>query len=134
MWAERSRPKEENPGTATTHSIRESSISGPSLFSAQAQVRRALAGLDLGAHRDDLVADAIGSALPAQWEARARVFEDCRPRPGDYLGTDPTAAQRIDRRCAVSAAQCRLHAAVLRGDDILDPEHAADLALIGAIV
>ena len=104
------------------------------LFSPQAQVRRALAGLDLGAHRDDLVADAISTVLPAQWKQRGRIFEDCRPRPGDYLGLDPGAAQRIDRRCAVSAAQCRLHAAVLRGDDILDPEHAADLALIGAIV
>ena len=103
------------------------------LFSPQAQVRRALAGLDLGSHVGDLVRDAISTALPAQWEARARVFEDCRPRPGDYLGLDPGAAQRIDRRCAVSAAQCRLHAAVLRGDDILDPEHAADRALIGVV-
>ncbi|MEA5054409.1 MAG: hypothetical protein VB093_13310, partial [Propionicimonas sp.] len=65
------------------------------MFSPQAQVRRALASLDLGAHVGDLVRDAIGSALPAQWEARARVFEDCRPRPGDYLGRDPQAAARV---------------------------------------
>jgi hypothetical protein len=103
------------------------------LFSPQAQVRRALAGLDLGSHVGDLVRDAIGSALPAQWEARARVFETCRPRPGDYLGTDPGAAQRIDHRCAVSAAQCRLHAALLRGDDLLDVRHAGDLRLLGVI-
>lgn len=102
------------------------------LFSPQAQVRRALAGLDLGAHVDDLVADCINSALPAQWEARARVFEDCRPKPGDYLGSDPSAAARIDARCARSAAACRLHAALLRGDDI--PEaHRDDLRLLGVI-
>jgi len=102
------------------------------LFSPQAQVRRALAGLDLGSHVGDLVRDAIGSALPAQWEARARVFEDCRPRPGDYLGTDPGAAQRVDRRCARSAAACRLQAALLRGDDILET-HRDDLRLLGVI-
>ena len=102
------------------------------LFSPQAQVRHALAGLNLGAHVDDLVADAIGSALPAQWEARARIFEDCRPKPGDYLGSDPSAAQRVDRRCARSAAACRLHAALLRGDDILEA-HRDDLRLLGVI-
>ena len=109
---------------------------GPSvtLFSAESQVRRALAGLDLAAHTNDLLADAIGSALPAQWEARARIFEDGRPKPGDYLGTDPGAAQQVDRRCARSAAACRLHAALLRGDDLLDSEHHDDLRLIGAIV
>ena len=103
------------------------------LFSPQAQVRHALAGLNLGAHVDDLVADAIGSALPAQWEARARVFEDCRPKPGDYLGSDPSAAQRVDRRCARSAAACRLHAALLRGDDILEAHYRDDLRLLGVI-
>jgi hypothetical protein len=104
------------------------------LFSPQAQVRRALAGLDLGSHVGDLVRDAIGSALPAQWEARARVFEDCRPRPGDYLGRDPQAAAGVDARCARSAAACRLHAAMLRGDDLLGSEHHDDLRLIGVIV
>ena len=103
------------------------------LFSPQAQVRRALAGLDLGAHVGDLVADAIGSALPAQWEARARVFEDCRPRPGDFLGSDPSAAQRVDARCARQAAACRLHAALLRGDDILEAHYRDDLRLLGVI-
>jgi len=107
---------------------------GPSvtLFSAQAQVRRALAGLNLAAHTNDLLADAIGSALPGQWEARARVFESCRPKPGDFLGSDPSAAARIDARCARSAAACRLHAAVLRGDDLLD--HRDDLRLLGVTV
>ena len=103
------------------------------LFSPQAQVRRALAGLDLGSHVGDLVRDAIGSALPAQWEARARTFEGCRPKPGDYLGSDPGAAARIDARCARSAAACRLHAALLRGDDLLDAHHAGDLRLLGVI-
>ncbi|MEA5120992.1 MAG: hypothetical protein VB040_06940 [Propionibacterium sp.] len=102
------------------------------LFSPQVQVRHALAGLNMAAHVDDLIADAIGSALPAQWEARARVFEDCRPKPGDYLGTDPGAAQRVDRRCARSAAACRLQAALLRGDDILET-HRDDLRLLGVI-
>ena len=104
------------------------------LFSPQAQVRRALAGLDLGAHVGDLIADAISSALPGQWEARARTFEGCRPKPGDYLGSDPGAAARIDTRCARSAAACRLHAALLRGDDLLDADHAGDLRLVGAII
>lgn len=98
--------------TCSTPSVLACGRTDATLFSPQAQVRRALAGLDLGSHVGDLVRDAIGSALPAQWEARARVFEDRRPRPGDYLGLDPGAAQRIDRRCAASAAQCRLHAAV----------------------
>ena len=102
------------------------------LFSAQAQVRRALAGLDLAAHTNDLLADAIGSALPGQWEARARTFEGCRPKPGDYLGSDPGAAARIDTRCARSAAACRLHAALLRGDDI-PKAHRDDLRLLGVI-
>ena len=103
------------------------------LFSGQAQVRRALAGLDLGSHVGDLVRDAIGSALPAQWEARARVFEGCRPRPGDYLGRDPQAAAGVDARCARSAAACRLHAALLREDDLLDARYAGDLRLLGVI-
>ena len=103
------------------------------LFSPQAQVRRALAGLDLGAHGDDLLADCINSALAGQWEQRARVFEDCRPRPGDYLGRDPQAAARVDARCARSAAACRLHAAVLRGDDLLDDHHADDIRRLGVI-
>ncbi|MPN17731.1 hypothetical protein SDC9_165086 [bioreactor metagenome] len=47
-------------------------------LSPQAQVRRALAGLDLSAHVDDLVANAMGSALPAQWKAQTRVLEDNR--------------------------------------------------------
>ncbi|MEA5053738.1 MAG: hypothetical protein VB093_09900 [Propionicimonas sp.] len=103
------------------------------LFGAQARVRRALAGLDLGAHVGDLVRDAIGSALPTQWEARARVFEDCRPKPDDFLGSDPSAAARVDARCARSAAACRLHAAMLRGDDLLDDHHADDLRRLGVI-
>lgn len=103
------------------------------LFSGQAQVRRALAGLDLGAHRDRFIAEAISSALPAQWEARARVFEDAKPRVGDFPGTDPDAVARIYRSCTVTAAQCRLHAALLRGDDLLDRVHRDDLRLVGVV-
>lgn len=103
------------------------------LFSGQAQVRRALAGLDLGAHVGDLVADCMNSALACQWEQRARVFEDCRPKPGDFLGADPSAAAGVDARCARSAAACRLHAALLRDDDLLDARHAGDLRLLGVI-
>lgn len=103
------------------------------LFSGQDQVRRALAGLDLADRRDRFVAEAIGDALAGQWEQRARVFEDCRPRPDDFLGRDPRAAARVDARCARSAAACRLHAALLRGEDLLDGSHDADLRLIGVI-
>ncbi len=105
-------------------------MTAATLFDAQRHVRTVLAGVDLAAAADRLVADAISSALPAQWEARARVFEDCRPRPGDFLGRDPNAAGAIDARCSRMAAACRIHAAGLRGDDLSDPRFAADLRLL----
>ncbi len=101
------------------------------LFSDQRTTRNALEELDLSGMVRRLLQDAFTAAIPGQWERRARVFESCRPRPGDYTG----AATRgdlavLDRRNAVIAAQCRLHAAMLRGDDLLDEHYAADVALV----
>ena len=104
------------------------------LFSDQRTTRNALEELDLSGMVRRLLQDAFTAAIPGQWERRARVFESCRPRPGDYTG----AASRddldaLDHRNAVSAAQCRMHAAMLRGDDLTSPEHAADVALLAGV-
>ncbi len=104
------------------------------LFSDQRTTRNALEELDLSGMVRRLLQDAFTAAIPGQWERRARVFESCRPRPGDYTG----AATRgdlavLDRRNALIAAQCRLHAAMLRGDDLLDERHAADVALVDSM-
>ena len=104
------------------------------LFSDQRTTRNALEELDLSGMVRRLLQDAFTAAIPGQWERRARVFESCRPRPGDYTG----AATRdeldaLDHRNAVSAAQCRMHAAMLRGDDLLGLEHRDDLRLLGVI-
>lgn len=96
-----------------------------------AEISAALEGLDLLGFGRRIIQDAIAEAMPSYWEHRAETFEDCRPRPGDFLGRDPTAAQRIDLRCARSAAECRVRAATLRGDDLADPRFADDMALLG---
>lgn len=104
------------------------------LFSDQRTTRNALEELDLSGMVRRLLQDAFTAAIPGQWERRARVFESCRPRPGDYTGAatrDELAA--LDHRNAVSAAQCRMHAAMLRGDDLTSPEHAADVALLAGV-
>ena len=101
------------------------------LFSDQRTTRNALEELDLSGMVRRLLQDAFTAAIPGQWERRARVFESCRPRLGDYTGgasRDDLAA--LDHRNAVIAAQCRLHAAMLRGDDLLDEHYAADVALV----
>lgn len=106
-------------------------MSAPDAEVIAAEIRAALEGLDLVGFGRRIIQDAIAEATPSYWDRRAETFEDCRPRPGDWLGTDPTAAQRIDRRCARSAAECRVKAATLRGDDLADPRFAADVALLG---
>ena len=105
-----------------------------SLDTHRAAIRTALEGIDLEQAARRLIREAIAEALPTQWERRAKTFESCRPRPGDYTG----AATRgdlavLDRRNALIAAQCRLHAAMLRGDDLLDERHAADVALVDSM-
>ena len=105
-----------------------------SLDTHRAAIRTALEGIDLEQAARRLIREAIAEALPTQWERRARVFESCRPRPGDYTGAatrDELAA--LDHRNAVSAAQCRMHAAMLRGDDLTSPEHAPDVALLAGV-
>lgn len=62
----------------------------------------------------------ISDVLPMQWERRAGTFEDARPRPGDYIGrATPKELKERDERLARLAAGCRVHAAILRGDDPL---------------
>ena len=105
-----------------------------SLDTHRAAIRTALEGIDLEQAARRLIREAIAEALPTQWERRAKTFESCRPRPGDYTG----AATRdeldaLDHRNAVSAAQCRMHAAMLRGDDLTSPEHAPDVALLAGV-
>lgn len=107
-----------------------------SLDTHRAAIRTALEGIDLEQAARRLIREAIAEALPTQWERRAGVLESCRPRPGDFHGSASDAdLAALDQRNSVSAAQCRLHAALLRGDDLLDPRHAADVALvIGEVV
>ena len=105
-----------------------------SLDTHRAAIRTALEGIDLEQAARRLIREAIAEALPTQWERRAGVLESCRPRPGDYFGAaTPDDLDALDHRCAVSAAQCRLHAAALRGDDVTSPEHAADVALVNGV-
>ncbi len=105
-----------------------------SLDTHRAAIRTALEGIDLEQAARRLIREAIAEALPTQWERRARVFESCRPRPGDYTGAATRAElDALDHRNAVSAAQCRMHAAMLRGDDLTSPEHAPDVALLAGV-
>ena len=93
-------------------------------------IRHALATIDWEQARRRFVLDVMHSALPDQWQTRAATFDNARPKPGDYLGrATPAQIAAQDRRCARLAAACRLHAALLRGDDLLDTRHAADVAL-----
>ena len=97
-------------------------VSTPTMFSGQRATRNAIADIDLETMARRLLAEAFTSALPGQWETRARVFESCRPRQGDYLGeADRAQVAAQDRHCAELAAGCRLHAALLRGDDLASP-------------
>lgn len=93
-----------------------------SFFQHQRVARRVLATVNLERLFAEFVLECVREALPDQWRARAQVFEDCRPRPGERQ--DPA----LDRRCAESAVACRLHAAFLADEDLLDPSHAADVA------
>lgn len=105
-----------------------------SLDTHRAAIRTALEGIDLEQAARRLIREAIAEALPTQWERRAKTFESCRPRPGDYTGAATRAElDALDRRNAVSAAQCRMHAAMLRGDDLTSPEHAPDVALLAGV-
>lgn len=93
-------------------------------------VKRALATIDWEQSQKRFLADVLASALPSQWDDRARTFEAARPKPDDYTGR--ASAQELsdlDARLAELAAGCRLHAAILRGDDLASPSLAADVAL-----
>ncbi len=67
------------------------------------------------AFRVRFLADLLTDGLAGQWEQRARVFEWCAPRPGDFTGR-AQAAELAERaqRCRETAAACRAKAAVLR--------------------
>ena len=105
--------------------------SAESFFSNQRRVNQALADLDLDQVVFRLIQDCIAAALPAQWERRAQVLDAARPRATDWTGSAPRAElEDLDARNARLAAQCRLHAALLRGDDVLDDRFAGDLQLV----
>jgi hypothetical protein len=100
------------------------------MFENQRATRRIVPDLDLDRIGPRWLQDLFTSALAGQWERRAKVFESCRPRPGDFLGR-ATRAQVADhdRRLAELAAGCRLHAALLRGDDLNSFTHLFDIAV-----
>lgn len=99
------------------------------MFSGQRATRNAIADIDLEPMARRLLAEAFTSAIPGQWEARARVFESCRPKRGDYFGRATRAQVAAqDQRMAELAAACRLHAALLRGDDLNKFTHLLDVA------
>lgn len=119
------------PSLADGHTAR-AQRAAKSFFEDRRAARAALAGLDLEVAWRRFIEELILAALPSQWLQRAAQLEECRPRPGEFVGS-ATAAEvaAADRRNAEQAAQCRLHAALLAGDDLLAPEYAADLDLIG---
>lgn len=89
-----------------------------------------LFGFDLLALFERFIEECIKEALPRQWEKRAQVFEWARPRPDDFNGqaSEFEIAKR-DKDLAATAAACRLHAAVMRGESVLDPFNADDACL-----
>lgn len=104
--------------------------STPTMFSGQRATRNAIADIDLETMARRLLAEAFTSAIPGQWEARARAFESCRPKRGDYFGRATRAQVAAqDQRMAELAAACRLHAALLRGDDLHSFCHLFDVAV-----
>lgn len=58
-----------------------------------------------------VLVDALNEATAVYWRGRAKVFEDARPRPGEFFGraTRDEICQR-DQRLAQLAANCRLRA------------------------
>ncbi len=115
-------------GDTYTERARESA---KSFYGNQKVARQALAELDLERVLFRLIQDCIAAALPAQWERRAQVLDDARPKPGDWTGNASNSElAELDERNARLAAQCRLHAALLRGDDVLDDRFAGDRQLV----
>lgn len=89
-------------------------------------VRLAEGALEQITHR--FITDMMNAATIRQWLTRARVFEDARPKPTDWPGRASAAEIAAqDARCAASAAACRLHAAMLRGDNLTSQGHVDDL-------
>ena len=81
----------------------------------RAALRALLQRIDIGEPmRRRAVQEAISNAMAATWRRRADMFDQARPRPGDYRG-QATAEQiaEADRRCAEVALACRSHAAAL---------------------
>ena len=80
--------------------------------------------LDHAAHTPDwwphmaqrFIQDLIVEATPAVWLRRADDMEAARPRPTDWPGhATPEQLAELDRRNAATAAECRIHAAILAG-------------------
>ena len=65
--------------------------------------------------RARMLQECLSAALPGGWERRAALWEDARPRSGDFVG-QATRDELIDRdeRCRGKAEACRRHAQLLR--------------------
>lgn len=130
-------PRGITPGASGEASSTSTILSSPDRARSEAEIRwwaeksTALDALDLGQFVRRIFQDALTEATASYWERRAKVFEWCRPKPGDFLGAAGQAgADEIDTRCARDAARCRIHAHLLRGGDATDPKITRDAALI----
>jgi hypothetical protein len=65
----------------------------------------------------DLIKDCISDGWASQWRYRARVFDACRVREGDFLGRCPKETpEERDRRLDAVIEACTNRAAVIELD------------------
>jgi hypothetical protein len=83
----------------------------------------------LNRYRVRFLEQLLTEATATYWQRRAHVFDQSRPRPGDYTGraTDADLAA-ADQRCRETAAACRNHARILRTAGL--PRAASEALLI----
>lgn len=81
-----------------------------------------------------LLEDALTAAMPFHWLRRAAQLDECRPRPGDFVGAaTPAELAERDARLAEQAEACREHARFLMAyPDVLAEMVAADVAALAA--
>lgn len=62
----------------------------------------------------DMIEEIVLDGLADQWRQRAKVFEWCRPRPGDFMGrARKVSIEEQDRRVREMAQACRHRAEVI---------------------
>lgn len=90
-----------------------------------------LAATDVDGLLHRVLQDALTEVSANQWDRRAAMYEWAAPRPEDYRGAaDLAELDAQARRCDLGAARCRIHAHILRGGDLLDPDIARDVRLV----